>query len=65
MVTAAAAYQYPMFFKAIFRCLDCGASRQYGNAPPPMDDAVYKPLINCNGICFKPTRHTFEHLSKD
>jgi hypothetical protein len=46
----------------MYRCLTCGASRQYGNAPVP--DKEYKPLIKCAGSCEKAERHEFVELAR-
>ena len=49
------------YVKTMYRCLTCGASRQYGNAPVP--DKEYKPLIKC-ASCEKAVRHEFVEVAR-
>jgi DNA-directed RNA polymerase subunit RPC12/RpoP len=59
VVTLVPRHEY--YIKTMYRCLTCGASRQYGNAPVP--DKEYKPMIRC-ASCEKVVRHEFVELAR-
>lgn len=40
---------------AIYRCSQCGTTRQYGHCRP---DTSYEPLLHCDS-CQQSTRHRF------